>query len=79
MKTLILATVNYGNARITQSWEILELGPERYIVLHEVNDGKIAIRLAAEQIKDMSKGIIPEKFYNGVLNASEAENLTPSA
>jgi hypothetical protein len=75
MKTLILATVNYGKAQITQSWEFLLSEGEPYLVLHEAHDGKIVIPLDADKIKEMTPGITPRHVFHGTLKASDAINL----
>ena len=78
-KILILATINYGKAQITQSWEFLKSGQSVYLILHEANDGKIVIPLDKNLIKDMSLGIAsPKKVYSGILNAADAINLNPN-
>ena len=72
---LILATVEYGKARITQSWEFLEVGQNAHIVLHDANDGKIVIPLDKSLIKNMDPNMTPERLYKGTLNAVDAIRL----
>lgn len=80
MKTMIQATVNYGKAHITQSWEFLKSNGVSYVILHEADDGKIVIPLAENLIKDMPKDVAsPRKVYKGSLNASDAIRVEPDS
>lgn len=80
MKTMIQATVNYGRAHITQSWEFVKFNGVAYIVLHEADDGRIVIPLAENNIKDMPKDISsPRKVYKGTLQAAEAIRMEPDS
>jgi hypothetical protein len=78
MNSKIMATVDYGKARIFQSWDFLQVGQAAYVVLHEANDGKIVIPIAANQIKDMGADVDPRKWATANLNASDAVNLNPA-
>jgi hypothetical protein len=76
MKTLILATVNYGKSEITQCWELLQSNQNPYIVLNESYDGKLVIPLDKTLVQDVSPEIVaPSKNYKGSLNAADAITL----
>jgi hypothetical protein len=65
----ILATVNFGNMKIPQHWEIMEGDAEDFIVVNELENGKfLTIRLDRSLIKEV-EGV---KCYLGTLNVSDA-------
>jgi hypothetical protein len=74
----MLATLTYGKAQITQTWDVVRHGSKTYIILHEADDGKVVVPLNEALVKENSPGILPKHFYNGSLNASDAINLENS-
>jgi hypothetical protein len=74
-KLQIMATVSYGEAQMTQTWEYLESNGILCLILHHAPDGTIVIPLANDLIKETSPDIIPRKFFMGTLKASDAISL----
>jgi hypothetical protein len=74
-KLQIMATVIYGEAQITQTWEYLESNGILCLILHRAADGTIVIPLANDLTRELPPGITPRKTYVGILKASGAIRL----
>jgi len=73
----IMATVNYGNFQISQSWDVLQKEGQRFLIFNEVDDGSfVVIPLDEGHIKDIGElAVSADKTYVGPLNISNAVHL----
>jgi hypothetical protein len=71
----ILATVNFGQRQITQSWEYLEGEPSPYLLLMKLENGDL---LAINLESRFEKEIEGQKIYLATLDVSDAIVVTPT-
>jgi hypothetical protein len=72
----ILATVNFGQRQITQSWEYLEGEPSPYLLLMKLENGDLfAISLETR----FEREVEGQKCYLATLNVSDAIVVTPTS
>ncbi len=71
----ILATVDFGQKQVTQSWEYLEGDPSPYLLVLKLESGDL---LAISLEDRFEKEVEGQKCYLATLNISNAIIVTPA-
>lgn len=73
---IVLATVDFGKAQVTQLWELIPGNPSPWLKVADLMEGKyLAIKLDKSNVVDLEAP--DEKHYPGILKVSDAI-LVPS-